>query len=118
MKKHLQLSVLTLLLTAASFAALAQDAPSPAKHKTPRWVSDKGYWVVESNINDRDHSCVYFYNNNNTLIHKETIAGVRLSPDKTRTKMKLKKALEKVVDAWTTGNHGDTPQNVVAALFK
>ena len=41
------------LFSLVSIGALGQLAESKegGKLKFPRWVSDKGYWVVESNIN-------------------------------------------------------------------
>jgi len=106
------------MLMGAGFTATAQEEESVAALKTtPRWVSSKGYWMVESNIREPRHSCVYFYTNDDILVHKETIDGVKLSVSKTRTKMKLKKALEIVVDAWAAGHPYDTTGNAVAALL-
>ncbi|WP_410971329.1 hypothetical protein, partial [Salmonella sp. SAL04269] len=34
---------------------------------TPKWVSEKGYWIIESNIKTPETSIVYFYTNDNTL---------------------------------------------------
>ncbi|HSC38112.1 MAG TPA: hypothetical protein VLD19_09585, partial [Chitinophagaceae bacterium] len=81
------------------------------------WVSAKGYWVVEGNINQPRHSFVYFYNNENMLVHKDTINGVKISVSRRHTKMKLKKALEKVIDAWAAGQPPAVSNQIVAALF-
>lgn len=77
----------------------------------------KGYWVVESNVHEPRRACIYFYSNDNTLVHKETINGVKLSVNKSKTKMKLKEALEIAVGAWAAGHPDHTPENLVAALF-
>ena len=110
MKKVLGVSAMLLILLVAGFTAAAQKT-------APRWVSAKGYWMVESNIHQPRHSCVYFYNNENTLVHKETIDGKKLSINRKRTKMKLKTALEIAVDAWAAGRSPDTSHQYIAALL-
>jgi hypothetical protein len=118
MKKRLQALAVILLLCSAGLTATAQDeTAAPVHRNTPRWVSSKGYWIVESNVREPLHACIYFYNNDNKLVHRETVDGKSLSVNKTRTKMKLKKALDIVVDAWATGHPYDSSQTAVAALF-
>jgi hypothetical protein len=70
------------------------------KPKFPRWVSDKGYWVVESNINSPKDHIIRFYNTENILVYKETLAGIKLNAQKKKVKMKLKRILESSVKAW------------------
>ena len=55
----------------------AQSAPKP-----PKWMSHKGYWVIESNIKTPKKATVYFYNNNHKLVHKENIDGKRLNTNR------------------------------------
>ena len=64
----------------------------------PRWHSDKGYWVIESNVKTPDQSLVRFFNADQQLIYTEKVSGVVLDCSKRKTLMKLKRALEKVVD--------------------
>lgn len=73
-----------------SAGAFAQHTPfqQERRPKFPGWVSDKGYWVVESNINTPLNHIISFYNNDNELLYKETLIGV---------KMKLKKVLKPAV---------------------
>ena len=85
--------VISLLLQTAAFA---QDH----KPATPAWVSDKGYWVVESNIHDSKLHIVYFYNTGGILVYKEKVEGLRINPAKRATKMLLKQVLESSVLAW------------------
>ena len=87
------------LASMGSFAQLTKYKDNE-KPKLPRWVSDKGYWVIESNINYPKDHIIRFYNTNNTLVYKETLAGVKLNPEKTKVKMKLKRILESSVVAW------------------
>lgn len=70
------------------------------KHMPPSWVSDKGWWVVESNIHSPKQHIVYFYNNEGVLVYKEKLEGIRLKPEKAAIKMHLKEVLEASVLAW------------------
>ena len=49
--------------------ALAQDHA----RVSPDWVSEKGWWVVESNIHTPKQHVIYFYNNDRVLVYKEKI---------------------------------------------
>lgn len=79
-----------------SFAQLI-SSQKDRRPKFPSWVSDKGYWVVESNINSPLNHIVRFYNNDNELLYRENLTGVKLDPEKRKVKMKLKKVLESTV---------------------
>jgi hypothetical protein len=87
------------LISMGTFGQLTESKEG-GKPKFPRWVSDKGYWVVESNINTPKDHIIRFYNTDNVLVYKETLAGVKLNPEKTKVKMKLKKILESSIVAW------------------
>jgi len=118
MKRLFGLCALILLLTAAGYTAGAQEeATAPPQRKAPRWLSAKGYWMVEGNINQPRHSCVYFFTNENVLVHKETIDGKKLKVKRERTKMKLKKALEIAVDGWAAGQSPAVSNQLIAALL-
>jgi len=88
------LLVLVFLITA--LASFALDTNDPV----PRWVSDKGWWVVESNIHSPRQHIVYFYNRDGVQVYKEKLEGVRLNMRKPKTKMRLKQVLEAAVSAW------------------
>ena len=88
-----------------------------AKPKVPRWVSDKGYWVLESNINSPRNHIIRFYNTDNVLVHKETLAGVKLNAEKTKVKMRLKKILEASVLAWKKRRQGNEEMPLVKSVL-
>ena len=91
--KKLFLSLLTVLLICFSAASLqAQTTP------TKPWVSDKGYWVVESNKQTPKEAIVYFYNNDHVLVYKEEIKNQKLKLTKAKTLVRLKAALEEAID--------------------
>jgi hypothetical protein len=86
------------IFVAASFGLFvsAAYAQSDSSFIAP-WVSDKGYWVLESNIHDPMNNIIRFYNNENVLVYTEHLSGVKLDTNKKKVKMKLKKALEKTL---------------------
>ena len=86
----------------------------------PSWVSDKGYWIVESShASPLDH-VISFYNNANTLVYAEKVSGVKLNADKKRVKMKLKKILETAVLAYEKNKDKTRPVDMalVSSVFK
>jgi len=88
-----------ILIIVAGFIFWLSVLPAKAQEDVrpiPSWVSDRGYWVVENNV---DSSVVYFYNNDNQLLYKERIKR-SLNTDRKKTKLRLTKELEQVVTAW------------------
>lgn len=85
------------MLTFAHFIASAQQDKDT---HIPKWVSDKGYWVVKGNVNTPLDNTILFYNNDHVLVYKESLTGVKLNPDKRKVKMKLKQVLESSITAW------------------
>lgn len=94
MKKNLLLTLIMGFLIQA--VASAQDKT----RVSPNWVSDKGWWVVESNIHTPKQHIIYFYNNDRVLVYKEKIEGMRINASKRTTRMQLKQVLETSVLAW------------------
>lgn len=99
MKLVLRITLAVIVLSLLCIAVQAQDAPTPIT-STPKWVSEKGFWVVESNVKNRDESVIYFYNNNKVQVYKEVVNGKQLNLKKRKTLMSLKKVLETAVLAW------------------
>jgi hypothetical protein len=99
MKKSIHSRILLILFLAVSFSSFAQD-DAHSDTRIPRWISEKGYWVVESNIKTPYQSVIHFYNNDNVLVYREKVDGVRVNLNRSRTKMKLKKILEQSIIAW------------------
>jgi hypothetical protein len=89
MKKILSTLSAGLILWLSALPATAQDDVRPA----PSWVSDIGFWVVESHA---DSSIVYFYNNDHRLVYAERLHGV-LNVDRRKTKLRLTRELEQAV---------------------
>ena len=92
-KNRLVTLIIGLTLQAAVFA---QDNP----RVSPDWVSEKGWWVIESNIHSPKQHIIYFYNNDGVLVYKEKIEGLRINASKRNTRLQLKQVLETSVLAW------------------
>jgi hypothetical protein len=107
MKKDLFVTLLMVLLIQA--ASFAQDKP----RISPDWVSEKGYWVVESNIHIRKECIIYFYNNDGALVYKEKIEGLRINASKKTTRLQLKQVLETSVLAWEKQHKTKENQSLV-----
>ncbi len=100
MKKAICYTSLVLLLILTVHISFAQDDETPSVQRTPRWISEKGYWVVESNVKTPYNSIIHFYNNDNVLVYREKVDGVKINLNRSRTKMRLKKILEQSIVAW------------------
>lgn len=114
MKQQIKLLVVAAICCLGALFVYAQDTDT---QKVPRWVSDKGYWVVESNINTPYDQTIHFYTTEDVLIYKETISGKKLNLNKGSVKMKLKKLLETVVIAWETNKKPQEERAIVKAIL-
>jgi hypothetical protein len=85
---------------------------------SPEWVSEKGWWMVESNIHSPKQHIVYFYNNDGVLVYKEKIEGMRLNPEKRSIKMRLKKALETAIVTWEQQHQINENESLVLNSLK
>ncbi len=72
MKRLLITICIPLILLLRPVKALAQEEPTRTP-SVPGWVSDKGYWQVESNIHSPWNSTIYFFNNDRIMVYKETL---------------------------------------------
>lgn len=114
MKRKITPLVVAIVLSLIPFCSFAQNG----RTATPQWVSDRGYWIVESNLHSPKNSIIWFYNNDNLLIYKETITGQKLNPAKRKTKMKLKRALETSLTAWEEKKKPVEEGNLVKMMLK
>lgn len=103
MKRNLLNITAALLLSFGSVAVFAQQEEEEAYIAlTPKWVPAKGYWVVETNTKTPGITTLYFYNDNNLLVYKEKMEGVRVNINKRRIKNQLKKILEGTLALYET----------------
>ena len=99
-KAKFNLFLVAFLLIGSAGVAQYQDADNTPKK--PRWASEKGYWVVESNVKTPGNCIVHFYANEQQLIYTETVIGMVLNTKKRKTLRRLKRALDKVINDWET----------------
>ncbi len=102
MKRILITLCIPLMLLLHPVKGLAQEEPRPTP-SVPGWVSDKGYWQVESNIHSPWNSTISFFNNDGIMVYKETLTNVPLNLQRKRTLRLLKKILDRSVTAWESG---------------
>ena len=112
----LKKTLLAVLCACSLFFAAAQEHETA--ETTPRYVSKKGFWVVQSNTNVPTSSTIYFYTMNNRLLYKEEIEGVRLNLNRNKVKMRLKRALEKTIDAHERGELTAANDRIVASVLR
>jgi len=98
--KYALASFVVIILLLSSNRTLAATADSTL----PRWLSDKGYWMIESNINSPDTSLVHFFTNDGILLYQERIEGERLDLRKIRIRMQLKRVLHASLVAYKNRN--------------
>lgn len=114
MKHSIKAFFLSAVFGLITLGAYSQDA----QPRVPKWYSNKGYWVVESNIHSPLSHVVRFYNNDNVLLYQETLSNTKLDTEKRRVKMKLKKVLESAVLAWEQKKTTVNDQSYLAAILK
>ena len=118
MKKSIMLCLMLSALLLTSAKVWAQDEDQSVPPRAPKWISEKGYWVVESNIKTPYHSIIHFYNNDNVLVYREKIDGVKINLSRSRTKMKLKKILEQSIIAWENSHSPKENEQWVTKALK
>ena len=104
MKKKIITYAISMVLFFISFTSFSQDNTGSSPHRTPAWVSDKGYWVVETNIYIPKQYTVRFYNNEHMLVGTKDINGITLNMKKRKIKMRLKAMLESSLIDWTSAH--------------
>ena len=118
MKKQISTFLLAVVLCGSScvgFAQVEQESYAPV---TPKWVSEKGYWVIESNVRTPENSVIYFYNNNNELVYKEKLEGIRINWKKKRVLMHLKTVLERSIASWNKQHFFNQNEMLVALALR
>jgi len=101
--------VFTLLIAGLSQSGLAQ-ALTPAKN----------YWVVETNLKQRDYSIVRFYNAADELIYEEKLEGVYLNIARAKHVKRLNLALQRVTEEPLVAAYKDIANQkaLVASLYR
>lgn len=61
-------------------------------------TATENYWVIETNLKQRNYSIVRFYNTSHQLIYEEQLNGIYLDARKRRTKKLLNETLHRVTN--------------------
>jgi len=94
MKRLISFSVVVLFLFIGSNIAFAQTSKKATGNSN-------GFWVIESNVKTPKQSTVLFYNNQQDLVYKETVAGKKLNIRKDKVCRQLNNVLQQSIVAWT-----------------
>lgn len=116
MYQNLKCTALGFFFLGVCITAVAQE--EAAHNKTPRFVSTKGYWVIQSNVKQPKEAVVCFYNLQHVLVYKEEVKNVNLNIHRTSVKMRLKKALDKAIAAHEEGERSLKDEKIIAATFR
>lgn len=116
MKKILSAAML-LAFFEISIVAVAQQNKYEIK-SLPKWLPDKGYWNIESNIKQPKKCTVYFYTNNQIKIYSKVIDGVRINLNRRKTLIRLKEALDKALLDWEQSKLPQENLELVKTIFK
>ncbi|HEV7332469.1 MAG TPA: hypothetical protein VGN63_15635 [Flavisolibacter sp.] len=90
--------------------------PASAQNETasqpPSWISNAGYWVVESNRQQPKEAVVYYYTNAHVLVYKEEIKNKKLKLTNPATLLRLKQSLEVAVASYANGRRAAGEQGL------
>ena len=101
-----------------SFSVTAFSQAGQPSQKAPKWLSPNGYWIVESNVKTPKSSTIYFYNNENTIVYKERVEGVKLHLNRKKTLLRLRNVLDESITAWQQHHISKENQMLVATAFR
>ena len=66
----------------------------------PKWMCEKGYWVIQSNLKTPKNATIFFYTPQHELVYKEFVSGKKINIDKLKTRKHLEEVLNQAVTAW------------------
>ena len=115
MKKFKKITLLGLVIFIAN-NVIAQNVVTYGDQRPVKWVSEKGFWNIETNVKTPKTSIVRFYDNKHQLVYTEKVEGVVLNIKKKKTLMHLKTVLDKVVDDWEKNGEVKELVNLLAVL--
>ena len=98
--------IFLLCCSTISTASTAQQLPAHA-----------GYWVIETNVAQRNYSIVRFYDATDALIYEENIPGLYLNATKRRTQKLLNKTLLQLTDKALVAGQFQKGKSALAQAF-
>lgn len=76
------------------------SAQGTASSKSPKWLSGKGFWMIESNVKTPKNATIFFYNNDKQLVYKELVVNKYIKTNRVRVRKKLEAVLVQSVRNW------------------
>lgn len=70
------------------------------KSEVPKWMCEKGYWVIQSNLKTPKSCVIYFYTRQHDLVYKELVSGKKINSEKTSTRKHLEEVLNQSITTW------------------
>ncbi|QNA44171.1 hypothetical protein [Lacibacter sediminis] len=116
MPNNLKNYIPAVLFICVSTATSAQEVT--VSSRTPRFVSEKGYWVIRSNVKQPKEAVVYFYNLQHELVYEEEVKNARLNINRIKVKMRLKKALEQAIAVHEREGTTSKDDKILASVFR
>ena len=81
--------------------------------------SSENYWVVETNVHQRNYSIVRFYNAADELIYEERLDGMYLDIKKPKHVKRLNLALAQITEVPVIAYQGKAAaKNLIASLYR
>ena len=117
MKKEISIRIIMSLILLIILWPL-QGSSQHNKRDNERWLSDKGFWMLEYNIKNPRKTIVYFYNNDKTLVYKELIEGKKLNLKRRKVLIGLHDVLEQAVDTWAIQHIATENKLLLATAFR
>ncbi|MGE5521537.1 MAG: hypothetical protein ACM3VS_16545 [Candidatus Dadabacteria bacterium] len=122
MRKKLSVLLFALLGTCVmNFCSAKAYDPSDKSHNPfiPfKWVGPKGYWVIESNKKNPKNSIIYFYTNENVLMYKEAVNGMKINVNRKKVLTRLNNVLEASAIAWQKQHQASENEMLVTLAMK
>ena len=96
----------------AFFCLCIQVGANAQSSRVPKWMCQKGFWVIQGNLQSPKTSTIYFYNNEQQLVYKEQVYK-RINPDKLNTRKRLESVLNQSIIAWQKDHVAKENQQLV-----
>ena len=79
---------------------LGYSLTAQTKSEVPKWMCEKGYWVIQTNLKTPKCCVIYFYTNQHELVYKEMVSGTKINIDKNSTRKHLEEVLNQAITSW------------------
>ena len=89
-----------LILSLFIMAFLHTTTLKAQSSNVPKWMCQKGFWVIQGNLNFPKKAVIYFYTNDRELVYKEQVTGKRINVNRLKTRKHLETVLNHAITTW------------------